>query len=174
MLKVINLYGGAGCGKSTLAAQLFAKLKCQGKNVELVQEYQKELVYEEASSVYWNNQVLLFAQQYHKLNRLVDKVDYAITDNPLLTAIAYRQYTKTPASLDALVVDCYNQFDNYNYVLTRKPEYYSMLGRIHTLEESICIDTTIVGVLVAYQIPYHTIHNSADILLDLHECGISN
>ena len=45
---VINLFGGPGCGKSTIAAELFAILKKQGYEVELVTEYAKDKVWEES------------------------------------------------------------------------------------------------------------------------------
>ena len=42
---IINLLGGPGCGKSTIAALIFAKLKLHEKkySVEYVQEYAKYL-----------------------------------------------------------------------------------------------------------------------------------
>jgi predicted ATPase len=46
-LKVINLYGGPGTGKSTTAAALFALMKREGYNVELVTEFAKDLVWTE-------------------------------------------------------------------------------------------------------------------------------
>ena len=45
---VINLCGGPGTGKSTLSANLFAKLKMAGVDVELAPEYVKDLVWEES------------------------------------------------------------------------------------------------------------------------------
>lgn len=48
-MKVINLFGGAGIGKSTFAASLFAHMKQLHLNVELVQEYAKHLVYQDAT-----------------------------------------------------------------------------------------------------------------------------
>ena len=42
---VINLIGSPGTGKSTLASELFSKMKWQGYDVELVSEYAKELVW---------------------------------------------------------------------------------------------------------------------------------
>ena len=38
---VINLIGGPGCGKSTIAAELFSRLKKMGVTCELVTEYIK-------------------------------------------------------------------------------------------------------------------------------------
>ena len=45
-MKVINLWGGPGCGKSTTAAGLFSIMKMRGHKVELVTEYAKELTYD--------------------------------------------------------------------------------------------------------------------------------
>ena len=37
-MKVLNFYGGAGIGKSTIAADIFSKLKRKGHKTELVGE----------------------------------------------------------------------------------------------------------------------------------------
>ena len=39
---VINLIGAPGTGKSTVASELFSKMKWSGYDVELVSEYAKE------------------------------------------------------------------------------------------------------------------------------------
>ena len=44
---VINLAGAPGAGKSTLATEIFSKLKKLGYNCEYVDEYAKHVVYEE-------------------------------------------------------------------------------------------------------------------------------
>ena len=43
---IINIFGGPGVGKSTVAADLFVIMKKEGYSVELVTEYAKELTYE--------------------------------------------------------------------------------------------------------------------------------
>ena len=43
---VINLIGSPGTGKSTLASELFSKMKWKGHDVELVSEYAKELIHD--------------------------------------------------------------------------------------------------------------------------------
>ena len=43
---VINLFGGPGAGKSTCAMEICSELKKHGLSAEYVQEYAKELVYE--------------------------------------------------------------------------------------------------------------------------------
>ena len=47
-MKVINLVGGPGCGKSTTAAGLFYELKRRDYSVELVTEYAKSRVWEDS------------------------------------------------------------------------------------------------------------------------------
>jgi len=50
-MKVINFYGGAGIGKSTIAADIFSKLKRKGYKTELVGEYAKWLWYQNATDI---------------------------------------------------------------------------------------------------------------------------
>ena len=54
-MKVINFYGGAGIGKSTIAADIFSKLKRKGHKTELVGEYAKWLWYQIYSHIALGN-----------------------------------------------------------------------------------------------------------------------
>ena len=47
---VINLLGGPGCGKSTVAAGIFHQLKSLGYSTELVTEYVKDIVYDKLAN----------------------------------------------------------------------------------------------------------------------------
>jgi len=55
----INLWAGPGTGKSTMAASIFAELKWNKIDCELVSEYAKQIVWEE-SYTKLNNQNWLF------------------------------------------------------------------------------------------------------------------
>lgn len=44
--RVITLWGGPGSGKSTMAAEIYARLKRQLCNVEMVREYVKGWAWE--------------------------------------------------------------------------------------------------------------------------------
>ena len=61
-MKVINLLGEPGAGKSTTAAEIYACMKKQGYKVELVTEYAKEVLYEDRYRVI-EDQVYIFAKQ---------------------------------------------------------------------------------------------------------------
>ena len=138
-MKVINLYGGPGTGKSTTAASLFALMKRNGLNVEQVTEFAKDLVWTERNKEL-GDQIYIFGKMYHKLWRLKDKVDYVIMDSPLPLSIYYDK-GRTPG-LREFGMRIYNTFDNYNYKLYRYFPYQQE-GRYQTEDEANKVDDEI-------------------------------
>lgn len=59
-MKVLNFFGGAGIGKSTIAADVFSKLKRKGYKTELVGEYAKWLWYQNATEIVEDQLYLLY------------------------------------------------------------------------------------------------------------------
>lgn len=150
---VINLFGGPGSGKSTTAAGLFYEMKLSNVKVELVTEYAKELFYADVLHIYTPNcQELIFAEQAHRIQRLVGKVDYAIVDSPLPLSFVYGRSKPTDAAFHNLVIETYRQFDNINFLIER-PDTFEDGGRMQDLEQSIEIDRKILTVLNTYEIP---------------------
>ena len=88
---LINIYGGPGAGKSTTAAGVFYELKKNGYDCGLVTEMATELVYDEAFNV-MNDQIYLFGEQWHRTFRMLGKVDFIVTDSPLLMNIVYNRF----------------------------------------------------------------------------------
>lgn len=88
-MKVINLLSGPGAGKSTTAAGLFYQMKLKGINVELITEYAKDMTWEERYNTL-SNQLYIFAKQYSRQLRVKNKVDYIVTDSPLLLSFFAR------------------------------------------------------------------------------------
>lgn len=153
MTTVINLFGGPGAGKSTLAALLFYQLKIRGLSSEMALEYAKDKVWEESYSTL-HNQIYVFGKQHHRMWRLNDKVDFIITDSPLLMSI---EYDSTNNSIfRELVLFEYNKYNNINFFIERSDTYQTE-GRIQTLEEAIKIDTSIKDTLDNLHIPYTSI-----------------
>lgn len=156
--KVINLYGGPSSGKSTQASGLFYKMKQQGYNVELVNEFAKECVWENNVPML-KDQLWVLAHQHRKLVRLSGKVDYIITDSPVLLSVAYRTVYDGPMyteSIDVLAKECYEMYDNLNIYLNRTTEFTEE-GRAQDLEHSIHIDKHIIKILDDMQVPYFRI-----------------
>lgn len=127
--KIINIFGNPGSGKSTIAAYLFAEMKARGLEVELVTETAKDLVWDN-DYTRLENQILVFGTQLHRLNTLCDKVDYAITDSPLLMQIGYywQRNLPAPSQFEKLVMDYNNKFINTN-ILLKDNVNISQIGR---------------------------------------------
>lgn len=140
MTTVINLWGGPGSGKSTTAAGLFFKMKLAGYKVELVTEYAKELVYANKLKSTLQNQIL-FEQHLRQL-RLKDRVDFIITDSPLLLSKIYSDDLK----IHKLANTLWSDFRNINVFIKRvKP--FASYGREQNEEEARDIDDKILRLI---------------------------
>lgn len=84
----INLFGGPGTGKSTMAASIFAELKNRGKSVELVGEYVKKWAWQ-GRQVKPTDQIYILGKQASAEASLYGKVEYIVTDSPVLLSGAY-------------------------------------------------------------------------------------
>ena len=109
---VVNLFGGAGVGKSTLMAQIFAELKIKGYDCEMVTEFAKDLIWEKRDETF-KDELYIFAKQNHRMFRVNGKVDIIVTDRPLLLTNAYNQHDK---ELCDLCLKTFNQYNNLNII----------------------------------------------------------
>ena len=140
----IQIFGGPGTGKSTFAAGLFYKMKKDNLKVEYIQEYAKDLTYG-ADDVKLNDQLLILAEQHHRLLRVSPHVDYVIRDSPFLLSLIYQN--PNDKHLDNfkfadLVLSMYRSYNNINIFLNRN------------FEEAKAIDSEIKSLLYFYDIPY--------------------
>lgn len=155
-MKVINLFGGPGCGKSTLAAGLFHELKMSGINCEYVTEQAKNFTWEERK-VTLACQPYIFAKQMRDIWRLRDKVDYVICDSPLLLSLIYINEEDWPVEFIHYVIAQFNAFDNVNFLLKRKKDY-NPVGRNQTEEEARNIDLQIKEMLELQNVDYISVY----------------
>ncbi len=89
MKKIICLYGGPGSGKSTTAAGLFYRLKCEGFNAEMNREYVKEWAWE-GREIKPGDQTYYFAKMARKERIYMEAgIDVIITDSPLILTHFY-------------------------------------------------------------------------------------
>ncbi len=164
-MKVVNFLGGPGTGKSTTAAHVFAELKQRGVNCELVREYAKDVVWEGRLALL-DNQIYVFAKQLKMMRDLDGKVDFIITDSPLLLTLIY---CNDPL-LHTLALREFNKFDNINIFLQRS-KVYNPAGRVQTEDEARLIDTQIENMLNANGIPCAVfptlVHTATDIVKGL-------
>lgn len=154
-MKVINLFGGPGVGKSTVAADLFAMMKREGHNVELVNEYAKEVTWEGHFS-YLDDEFYILAHQNRRLVRLKDKVDFVITDSPILLGLAYTPSNYYPQYFSKFIHEVWNSYDNINIVLQREFKKYIEAGRNQKYEEALVKDKMMVTLLEGNKDEYFT------------------
>ena len=147
MTLIINLFGAPGAGKSTHRAKIFAEMKIAGYNVEEVTEYAKDVVWEERPTLF-ADQLYILAEQNRKLFRLTGKVDFVVTDSPLLMSIAYanRDVAYNP-TLETLTVDVFSSYNNLNIFLNRSHDY-QQFGRNQNEQEAEVLSTNIKQLLI--------------------------
>jgi hypothetical protein len=158
MTLIVNLFGGPGTGKSTNAARIFALLKDENVNCELVTEFAKDLVWEERLSTF-DDDLYILAKQNHRLFRLIDKVDVVITDSPLLIKLIYMRDKDLP--MEDLVLNIFKRYDNANFFLKRYKDY-NPAGRFQNEDEAKGCDEDIRCLLDKYEIDYREVDGTKE------------
>jgi len=151
-MKVINLFGGPGTGKSVTRARLFAELKMQHKNCGEVIEFAKDLVYEESFKAL-EHQEWVFANQHQRMYRLKDKVDYIITDAPLFNSIVYSGKGEEQKDFHRYVFSVFNRYDNLNVYFERET-VYQQDGRYQDEEGAKKIDDEVLRLFDYFDVKY--------------------
>lgn len=166
-LKVINLFGGPGTGKSTTRAGLFKEMKLAKMNVEETTEYAKDLTWDEHFNVL-ADQLFVLANQNRRLDRLIGKVEYVVTDSPLLLSLEYANVDYLPKNFKNLVMEVWDKYDNVNFFLRRVKEY-NPVGRNQTEEEARAIDASIYKMLNTNKLPFYEFDAKRDAEKDILE-----
>lgn len=143
---IINLYGGPGSGKSTSAAYLYYLLKSEGKSVELVREYVKDWAYEKRVISNYD-QIYFLGKQVRRESMLYDKVDWIITDSPVMMNLYYAQKycpAKLSEGIRSATLSMYGQAiedgHNHVHVFLKRIKPYLAEGRYQKEEEAKEID----------------------------------
>ena len=151
MTTVINLFGGPGTGKSTSAAYLFSQLKMRGHSAELVAEYAKTWAWQDRKIGDFD-QFYLFGKQTHHESRLFGKVDWIVTDSPVLLCSVYARRYNTAEIADAMaeVVQAYyrraEELEHKHVdVRLQRSKPFDSRGRYENEEQAREIDTAIAA-----------------------------
>lgn len=161
-LKVINLFGAPGRGKSSVRSGVFWLMKSHHLSVEEVSEYAKYLVLTER---YWQlkeEQLYLFSKQHHK-QLIIERAGYefAVTDSPLQLCAFYAPQDYY-YHFDGLVDEINEHFENINFFLTRDveadPENFENRGRYHDLKASIEVEQRMLEFLSKKNIQFETVN----------------
>jgi adenylate kinase family enzyme len=153
----INLYGGPGVGKSTLAALLYGWLRQQKFNAELAQEWIKTWVYQ-GKQMESFDYVYTFAKQLHTEDGLLRAgVNIVVTDSPIYLQCMYALHHKMKAAneLWRIAKRFEETYPSVNFFVDRG-EYavYEQAGRYETLAQAVEMDKFIVTCLHEWHVPF--------------------
>lgn len=155
---IINIFGGPGVGKSTAAALVYAHMRMKGISCEYVSEFAKELSRSgDIESI--ENQFFVSAIQYHRQFKLLGKVDFIVTDSPVLSGLVYDQQCLNGFS--EIMRDIHSKSVSINILLKRDhSREFEPEGRHHDIKESKIIDDKIEQMLDDYEIYYAEVNAS--------------
>ncbi len=155
MTTVINLFGGSGCGKSTTAALLFSRMKLTGIHVELVREYVKYWAWNDRKVREWDQLYLLGKQSAYE-SMLYGKVDYIVTDSPILLAGIYQEFRSNGKdsyvsnAAQAFMAHAEEQGVTYKNFFLKRNKPFDPRGRYETEDQAKEVDRFVYNYLCKY------------------------
>jgi hypothetical protein len=116
-------------------------------NVELVREVAKEWAWENRQIGPFE-QIAIIGEQIKKESSLFSKVDYVITDSPVLLGAFYLQHNFKVNFMNQMVKDYYKYAESQDirfltYVLPRRVGQYDPSGRFESEVEAITVDISL-------------------------------
>jgi hypothetical protein len=161
--KIINLFGGPGIGKSSIAAGITYELKKTHITVDNPYEFPKLLAWDNNMEAI-KDQFYVVANQHRHIAKSFGKVDYIVVDSPILLSHVYNTYytsdypsNRYGESFLKFMLDLHNSYDNINILLSRSDGNHNNDERYQNLEQSLEIDYICKSVLDKNELQYHTI-----------------
>ena len=143
---IIGFYGGPGIGKSAAAWTAAAWLKRQGASVELANEYVKRWAWQ-GREITPLDELVVLGRQIAEEADLLGKVDFIVTEKPVLLDLAYcriyqpdditRAVEETIAAYYAHVASLGHRHIN---VLFRRTAGYDTRGRYENRQQAELVD----------------------------------
>ena len=174
MIRRISLLSGPCSGKSTVAADMYSRLKRQGYNIELVTEYAKDWAYE-GRTINEYDQLELYSTQLAREYRVLKSNENVviITDSPTLLAIPYAIRYNFPCieSLEIIEDQFEKEFPSINIFLERGNCPYTQAGRYEDHKRAKQMDNMIKNYLEVnlrsfIELPYDNYDEIYNIILD--------
>jgi nicotinamide riboside kinase len=150
---VINLIGGPCSGKSTIAAELFARLKKMGVHCELVPEFIKERIYEENQTIV-KHQISIFGMEHYAITNKIGKVDVIVHDGSFINNTHDLYNCEENPEFDKFIVSEYKKFNNLDFFIKRGNIEFETYGRIHNLKQSKELDNKIKETYNKYNLQF--------------------
>jgi adenylate kinase family enzyme len=158
MSTIINLFGGPGSGKTTMAAALFHELKILHYSTEIVSEFAKDMILEHNPQSL-DNQFYITGNQAYRQWCASLVYDYVIIDSPILLGAIYNKNKNISNEFNAFLLKYHNEFNNINIYIKREENWnYNTKGRLHNIEESLNKDKEIYDFLVNNNIEFYEVN----------------
>jgi nicotinamide riboside kinase len=152
---VVNIFGGPGTGKSTLAAAIFCALKQRHIETACPEECAKLAIWSNQSWIL-DHQPIILGRTWETIYTLLDKVDVIIVDSPILLCSVYAR-DREPMCFHQMVGDIHKRTHRINLLIKRDTQIgYSTNGRRETEREARLVDERIIGTLDAFNEPFVT------------------
>lgn len=153
MTTIVNTYGGPGTGKSTTSFYIAYLLKDRGVNAELVQEYVKGWAWE-GRKIGPYDQWYFLGHQIRRESLLFGKVDYIVTDSPILLGAYYASLYSPPDIKEAILTSVkgyYKQCEldghKHVHVKLQRSKPYNPAGRYQSEDQAKEADSGIFQLL---------------------------
>ena len=156
MIRRINLFAGAGAGKSTTAAGIFNSLKKNAVKVELVTEYIKKWAWEGKKPTGFDQMYIFGKQLRAEEVPLKSGADIIVTDSPILLSPVYgKKYGFTCYNVLEQVEQAFTEtYPELNIFLSRGSKPYDPRGRFESEEDARAVDVLIEEALKNYKKKY--------------------
>ena len=148
---VVNMFGGPGTGKTSLALAVAAALKMRHPRLvtEFVGEAAKEFVWEGRGSA-MRNRILMLGEHSFRLTRLDGLVDLAVTDGPVLLNRVYGAREGWPPCYADL---CAHAHAMHPSPVLRDGISYERAGRRECEAEGALLDAEMAAMLSGLGVP---------------------
>ena len=157
---VVHMVAGPGAGKTTAAYEVCCALKKLGYSVEYAPERAKELVADGQGALLAEGSLAvqreLCAEQQHRIDRWVGKVDFVVTDSAPILGLQYLKEEGPEAEAFAREVKAaFDATDNF-VLFVERGGYYEQVGRVQTREEALAVDEAVKRFLERNGVYYGT------------------
>lgn len=152
---IINAFGGAGSGKTKSCKHIASALEKRGYSVAYIPEYINELIKGNEKDLIngtQENQFKILKEQLTRTDELLGKVDFILTDSPILQNGIYNKELTT--DYEEMLKGLNKQYQSFNYFVVREKGSFNPAGRLQNESESLQKDYDIKDMLYKNSIFY--------------------
>lgn len=171
MKRRISIFGGPGCGKTTLALRLCSDLMKRNHSVWQIREFCKDWALEKRVPESFDQVYLLGQQIYEEDRKLRNGIELIVTDGPVFLCACYAKYYNALCWEEcwSIAEKMDQKYESLNIFLKRHDTTYQTVGRYETAEQALVMDSYIREQLALSGRKTHFVNNdvSVDEILEL-------